>query len=525
MPYEPVIGLEVHAELLTQSKMFCGCAVVDNTSAEPNRFVCPICAGMPGTLPVINEKAVEYALRVALALECTVAPVNVFARKNYFYPDLPKGYQISQYELPLAQNGRLVIETGGGEKTIGIRRVHLEEDTGKLFHVETADGGRQTADMRQQTADGRRQTGAGGQRSAVSGRSYSLVDLNRAGVPLLEIVAEPDLRSVEELKAFATGLRTVLRYLGVNSGDMEKGVLRFEANISVRPQGSSALGTRTEIKNVNSFRGLVRAVEYEIHRQSALLGAGGRVIQETVGWDETAGATVSQRGKEEAHDYRYFPEPDLPPLVIEPEWIERVRAELPELPAAKRARFERDYGLSPYDSSVLVAERAVADYFEAAMEAGGDLPPRQIANWLSGSLFGLMNQSGREIGEIAVSPAELAELVRLVVSGQINANTGKAVLAEMFETGNSASEIVAAQGLALVSDEPEIARRVAEVLASNPDQVQLYMQGKATLVQWFVGQVMRAMRGKADPQVVKRLVDEQLAAKSLGAGVSNRGGH
>jgi len=510
MPYEPVIGLEVHAELLTQSKMFCGCAVVDNTSAEPNRFVCPICAGMPGTLPVINEKAVEYALRVALALECTVAPVNVFARKNYFYPDLPKGYQISQYELPLARNGRLVIETGSGEKIVGIRRVHLEEDTGKLFHLAAgADSGPSTLPAPPSTVPG----------------PYSLVDLNRAGVPLLEIVTEPDLRSVEELKAFATGLRTLLRYLGVNSGDMEKGVLRFEANISVRPQGSSALGTRTEIKNVNSLRGLVRAVEYEIHRQSALLDAGGKVIQETVGWDETAGATVSQRGKEEAHDYRYFPEPDLPPLVIEPEWIERVRAELPELPAAKQARFERDYGLSPYDSSVLVAERAVADYFEAAIKAGADLPPRQIANWLSSSLFGLMNRAGRDIGEIAVGPADLAELVRLVLSGQINANTGKTVLAEMFETGEPASEIIKARGLALVNDEPEIARQVAEVLASNPDQVQLYLEGKATLEQWFVGQAMKALRGKADPQVVKRLVDEQLAAKSLGAGVSTRDGH
>ncbi len=484
MDFEPVIGLEVHAELLTQSKMFCGCAVVDSTAAEPNRYVCAVCAGMPGSLPVINRQAVEYALRVALALECTIAPVSVFARKNYFYPDLPKGYQISQYELPLARNGRLAIEAGGTENIIGIRRVHLEEDTGKLFHV---------------TGDG----------------AHSLVDLNRAGVPLIEIVTEPELRSVEELKAFATGLRTLLRYLGVNSGDMEKGVIRFEANISVRPVGSQELGTRTEAKNINSFRVLVRAVEYEIGRQTKVLQAGGKVIQETVGWSEASGATVSQRGKEEAHDYRYFPEPDLPPLEIDPAWIERVRAELPELPRAKRERFEREYDLSRYDAGVLTAERAVADYFEAAVAAARDLPPRQIANWLTSSLFGLMNQAGTEIGEVKVTPAGLAELVGMVGKGQITASAGKEVLAGMFETGRSAEEIVAERGLSLLRDESEIARQVAAVLEANPEQVKLYLDGKTALDQWFVGQVMRALRGQADPQLVNRLVAEGLAEHSL----------
>ncbi|TLN28073.1 Asp-tRNA(Asn)/Glu-tRNA(Gln) amidotransferase subunit GatB, partial [bacterium] len=313
MNYEPVIGLEVHAEMLTRSKMFCGCPVVDSTRAEANVAVCPVCAGMPGVLPVVNRQAVEYALRVALALECSVANSSLFERKNYFYPDLPKGYQISQYEYPLAERGRLVIDTSAGERLIRVRRVHLEEDAGKLTHIEK------------------------------DGEHYSLVDLNRAGVALLEIVSEPDMHSMEEARAYAEGLRAILRALGVNSGDMEKGVIRFEANISIRPAGSTGLGTRTEVKNLNSFRALERSITYEIERQSALLDAGGRVDQETLGWDEPNNRTNSQRSKEEAHDYRYFPEPDLPPLVVEPEWVEQVRAALPELPRARAQRFVREY--------------------------------------------------------------------------------------------------------------------------------------------------------------------------------------
>ncbi|MEJ2014005.1 MAG: Asp-tRNA(Asn)/Glu-tRNA(Gln) amidotransferase subunit GatB, partial [Anaerolineales bacterium] len=358
--HEAVIGLEVHAELLTRSKMFCGCAVVDSTVAEPNTSVCEICTGMPGTLPVINEQAVAYGLMVALALECEIPGRSVFARKNYFYPDLPKGYQISQYELPLAQNGSLLIDLPTGSKQIHIRRVHLEEDTGKLSHE----------------AD------------------YSLVDYNRSGVPLLEIVSEPDMASLEEVKAYATSLRSLLQYLGVNSGDMEKGVIRFEANVSVRPAGSQRLNTRTEIKNLNSFRGMLRAVEYEIERQISALEAGEEIIQQTLGWDETAGVTVAQRSKEEAHDYRYFPEPDLPPLVIDRDWIRRLQAEIPELPRAKQQRYIAELKLPSYLAGVLSADRSVAEYFEAALEASPRVDPQKLANWLSVDLFSLLNEVG-----------------------------------------------------------------------------------------------------------------------------------
>ncbi|MEA3351613.1 MAG: Asp-tRNA(Asn)/Glu-tRNA(Gln) amidotransferase subunit GatB, partial [Chloroflexota bacterium] len=337
--YQPIIGLEVHAEIATRSKMFCGCRVVDSTEAEPNTAVCPICAGMPGMLPVTNQRAVEHGLRVALALGCKIAPVSIFARKNYFYPDLPKGYQISQYKRPIAQNGRLKIRVEDGEKVIRVRRAHLEEDAGKLTHINP------------------------------DGAPYSLVDLNRAGVPLLEIVSEPDMHSAEEARAYAEALRSIIRYLGVNSGNMQEGVLRFEANISVRPVGEQKLGTRTEIKNLNSFRALERSIDYEIQRQSDLLRQGKSVIQETRGWDEKREVTIPQRSKEEADDYRYFPEPDLPPLVVEDEWIEELRSSLPELPDAKYQRFREQYGLNAYDTDVLVADRDVAAYFEAVVDA------------------------------------------------------------------------------------------------------------------------------------------------------------
>src|SRR5512142_2847257 len=364
MEYEPVIGLEVHAELRTHSKMFCSCAVVDSTVAAPNTTVCPVCSGMPGTLPVVNRAAVEYAIRVALALGCEVQHSSIFARKNYFYPDLPKGYQISQYESPLATNGKLAIHTEQGERIIRVRRVHLEEDTGKLTHIER------------------------------DGKSYSLVDLNRAGVPLLEIVSEPDMHSAEEARAYGEALRDILRYLGVNSGDMEKGVIRFEANISVRPAGSDKLGIRTEVKNLNSFRALERAIVYEIERQTRILDGGGKVEQETLGWSEARGQTYSQRSKEDAHDYRYFPEPDLPPLVVETDWVDRVRKQLPELPNAKYHRFVKEYGLSGYDAGRLTEDRAVADYFEKAVQHGApDVKPKTIANWMLGDLFSLMNES------------------------------------------------------------------------------------------------------------------------------------
>jgi aspartyl-tRNA(Asn)/glutamyl-tRNA(Gln) amidotransferase subunit B len=456
--------------------MFCGCPVVDSTMADPNTAVCEICTGMPGTLPVINRRAVEYAIRVALALDCSVAPQSVFARKNYFYPDLPKGFQISQYEMPLAVNGFLMIDTDEGPKRIGIRRVHLEEDTGKLFHH----------------------------------KDHSLVDYNRSGVPLLEIVTEPDLISVEEAKAYATTLRSVLRYLEVNSGDMEKGVIRFEANVSLRPEGSQDLGTRTEIKNLNSFRAMTRAVEFELKRQQTLLQAGKPVLQETLGWDETTGVTVSQRSKEEAHDYRYFPEPDLPPLAVEAEWVERIQAALPELPADKRQRFASQYGLSDYTAAVLTVERQVAAYFELAAAAAEAVPAEKIANWLSGDLFGLANEAGLAVYETQVAPEHLADLVRRVETGEINATSGKDVLAEMVASGQLAQKIIAQRGLAQISDAEEIQAIVLEVLEKNPDQLTSFLEGKETLFDWFLGQVMRSSSGRANPTIVRQELSKAL---------------
>lgn len=489
--YEPVIGLEVHAELQTKSKMFCACPVVDSTVAKPNVAVCPVCAGMPGVLPVVNKQAVEYALRVALALKCEIAHTSIFARKNYFYPDLPKGYQISMYEQPLARHGQLTILTSQGERVIRIRRVHLEEDTGKLTHV------------------------------SKDGESYSLVDLNRAGVPLLEIVTEPDLRSAEEVRAYAMGLRSLLRYLGVNSGDMQKGVMRIEPNVSVRRVGSSELGTRVEIKNLNSFRALERAVAYEIQRQCQLLREGKPIVQETVGWDESRGVTFTQRVKEGEDDYRYFPEPDLPPLVIEPEWIERVRATLPELPLEKFHRFQEQYGLNNYDAGVLTAEQAVADYFEQAVAAARELEatagspglvtPKMLANWISGELFGMMNQAGIGIESVQVTPQSLARLVHMVARGEINQNTAKNVLAEMFASGKSAEAIVSERGLQQISDATMIGELIERVLAENPIQVAEYLGGKEAIAQWLFGQVMRAAKGKANPQVIRVELEQRLA--------------
>ncbi|MFZ5821939.1 MAG: Asp-tRNA(Asn)/Glu-tRNA(Gln) amidotransferase subunit GatB [Chloroflexota bacterium] len=489
--YQPVIGLEVHAELRTQSKMFCSCPVVDSVSAPPNTAVCPVCAGMPGSLPVVNQRAVEYGLRVALALECAVNPVSVFARKNYFYPDLPKGYQISQYEQPLAEHGRLVIETASGEKTIRVRRVHLEEDTGKLTHVEGRDEARP--------------------------RPYSLLDLNRAGVPLLEIVSEPDMRSVEEARAYAEALRAILRALEVNSGDMEKGVIRFEANISVRPLGTDVFNTRVEIKNLNSFRALERASAFEIERQARLLEAGGTVEQETLGWDDASGTTWSQRSKEDAHDYRYFPEPDLPPLSIADSWLERIRADLPELPRARQRRFVEQYGLTGYDARLLTDEKAVADYFEQAVNCkSNSVNPKSIANWMTGELFGLMNQAGitasspQGVAGLRVSPEALAELVGLVAAGEINQSSGKAVLSEMFQGGKGAAEIVAARGLQQVSDAAFIADLVRQALDENPGEVASFKAGKETVANWLFGQVMRKAAGKANPGVVRAELERQL---------------
>jgi aspartyl-tRNA(Asn)/glutamyl-tRNA(Gln) amidotransferase subunit B len=478
--FETVIGLEIHAELQTASKMFCSCPVVDTTRAAPNSAVCPVCSGMPGALPVLNRRAVDYALRVALALHCTVAPTSVFARKNYFYPDLPKGYQISQFEQPLARNGLLDIQTSTGDKRIRIRRLHLEEDAGKLTH-------------RNQNSS-----------------PYTLIDLNRAGVPLLEIVTEPDLRSAEEVRAFAVVLRSILRYLEVNSGDMDKGLIRIEPNISLRVAGSDELGTRAEIKNLNSFRSLERAVAYEIGRQRDLLSSGQLISQETMGWDESRQVTFPQRSKEEAHDYRYFPEPDLPPLYIEPQWISKIQSGLPELPKEKADRFQNVYGLNHYDSLLLADDRSLADYFEKVI-AYPRVDPKSAVNWITGELFNLMNQSGIDILHIAISPLQLAELLQLVGGGEINHTSAKAVLAEMFATGGNPAEILASQGLRQISDRSHVSELVQTVLADHPEAVESYFAGKETVFNFLFGQVMRAAGGTANPEVVRHELDRQLS--------------
>ncbi len=471
--YETIIGLEVHAQILTRSKMFCGCSA-DYASAAPNTHVCPVCMALPGVLPVINRAAVEKTILAGLALHCTIGPEAVFARKNYHYPDLPKGYQISQYELPLCRNGWIEVEVEeGGEvkvKRIGITRAHLEEDTGKLIHTGSA----------------------------------SLVDLNRAGVPLLEIVTEPDMRSPAEAYAYLTKLQRILRYLGVSTADMEKGAMRCEANVSVRPRGQAQFGTKVEIKNLNSFRAVVQALEYEVARQIEVLEAGGRVVQVTMGWDEEHGRTVVQRTKESAHDYRYFPEPDLPPLVIEPAWVAELAERLPELPDAKAARYVSAFGLHPRDAAVLVEERGIAEYFEAVVAAAGDA--RTVANWITGELFRLMNAAGTGIEAVKITPDAFAGLLRLVAAGQINLNSAKRVFGIMFETGRPADEIVQELGLLQVSDADALAAAVAQVVARYPDEVAKYRGGKATLFNWFLGQVMRETRGKGNPAVVRELL-------------------
>jgi aspartyl-tRNA(Asn)/glutamyl-tRNA(Gln) amidotransferase subunit B len=433
---------------------------------------------MPGTLPVINQRAIEYALRVALALHCEIAERSLFARKNYFYPDLPKGYQISQYDLPLAHGGWLPIRTEQGEKRIRIRRVHMEEDTGKLIHRDR----------------------------------HSLIDYNRSGVPLLEIVSEPDLHSLEDVRIYTNAQRTLLRYLEVSSGDMEKGAIRFEANVSVRSPGSAELGTRTEIKNLNSFRSMQKALSFEIGRQTDLRKQGKPVVQETLGWDEVRGVTFSQRGKEEAHDYRYFPDPDLPPLHIDPVWVESLRQTMPELPAAKQGRFVAEYGLTSYTVGVIISDREVADFFEEAV-ACQEAEAEKIAHWLTGEFFALLHQAGRDIGNSKVSPIELARLVGMVERGEINATSGKVALAEMFSSGRPAAEIVQESGLSLLSDASVIDSQVSKVLDSHPEQVTQYLAGKKSLLNWFFGQVMSGSGGRADPQLVRSSL--QAALESL----------
>jgi aspartyl-tRNA(Asn)/glutamyl-tRNA(Gln) amidotransferase subunit B len=482
--YEVVIGLEVHVQLLTASKMFCRCSA-DYADAPPNTHNCPICMGMPGVLPVINEQAVEYTVMTALALNCTIPEFSKFDRKSYFYPDLPKGYQISQYDIPLSRNGYLTIRHKDEEKRIGIHRVHLEEDTGRLLHRANPDG-----------------------------TSFSLVDLNRAGVPLIEIVSEPDIRSAEEARLYLQKLRTTLLYLGVSSGRMEEGSLRCDANVSVRPMGESRLGTKTEIKNMNSFRAVHRALEYEAARQIAILRAGGIISQETRGWAERKGITVSQRSKEEADDYRYFPEPDLPPLVLSEGWIQSVRAKMPELPDAKRQRFMTQYGLNAYDAEALTSERALADYFEQAVEKAhtGELftYAKGVANWMLGDLSRLLNAAGKDITASPVTPTGLAGLLDLLAQEKISGNQAKEVLEKSFTTGQQPADIVANEGIAQISDQDELVWMVEEVIAANPKAVADFQRGKESSITWLIGQVMKRSGGKAKPALVRPLLLERL---------------
>ncbi len=472
--FELVVGMEVHAQLLTKSKMFCGCSA-QAFDAPPNSNTCPVCLAMPGMLPVINREAVAQTIRAGLALNCTIGAEAVFARKNYMYPDLPKGYQISQYELPLCYEGWIEIDTPQGPKRIGITRAHLEEDTGKLVH-----------------SDG-----------------VSLVDLNRAGVPLLEIVSEPDLRSIEEVNEYLTRLRQLLIAIGVSSGDLEKGAMRMEANLSLRPAGSQTFGTKVEIKNLNSFRAVRNALAYEIERQSALLAAGGEVEQVTMGWLEHEGRTYVQRSKESAHDYRYFPEPDLPPLAISREWVAELQASLPELPLARRSRFVEQYDLPLAVADTLSAENHIAEFFEATVQhLGPAMPPVKVANWIMGDLFRFLNEYNLE--HIPLPASHFAQLLQLVAQNTINANTGSEVLKTMFRTGETATAIVEREHLAQVSDADVLSEVVQQVLAEHPTEVARYRAGKTQLIGWFVGQVMRATRGKANPALVRQLLQKYL---------------
>ena len=489
--WETVIGLEVHCELATETKMFCGCP--NDFGAEPNTNVCPVCLGLPGSLPVLNERAVEFALRVGEALHCAVPEASIFHRKNYFYPDMPKNYQVSQYDEPICGNGWLVVPGPDGTgRRVGIERAHLEEDAGKNSHMGGGGGGR------------------------VHGADHSLVDYNRAGVPLLEIVSKPDLRSPEEARTYVAELRGVLEAIGVSDVKMEEGSLRVDANISLRPAGAEKLGTRAEIKNMNSLRSLARALEYEAERQAEVLESGEAVIQETRHWDEEAGRTYSLRSKEESHDYRYFPEPDLVPVVPSAEWRERVRAGMPELPAARRSRLMSAWGISDTDAGVLVGTPGLADYAEAAVAPGGPTTGRDVANWVTGDLMAHLKETGAAPAELALAAAGLAELVKLVGDGTLSRPLAKEVLAAALagEGDGSPAAIVAARGLAQVSDEGALAAAVQAVLDAHPAEVDRYRSGedkdRKKLRGFFMGKVMAEMKGRGNPQLLNRLLDEAL---------------
>ncbi|MDQ7787773.1 MAG: Asp-tRNA(Asn)/Glu-tRNA(Gln) amidotransferase subunit GatB [Thermodesulfovibrionales bacterium] len=474
MKYEAVIGLEVHAQMRTDTKIFCGCSTL--FGSEPNSQTCPVCIGMPGVLPVLNKKALGFAIRTGLATDCTISPYSRFARKNYFYPDLPKGYQISQYELPICEHGQIEILVDGQAGKIGITRIHMEEDAGKNIHEGTGD--------------------------------FSFVDLNRAGVPLMEIVSEPDLRSPQEAVAYMKKLRTILIYLGVCDGNMEQGSLRCDANISVRPVGRQEFGVKVEIKNLNSFRFVEKALEYEIKRQRKVIEEGGKIIQETRLWDSGSGVTESMRGKEEAHDYRYFPEPDLVPMTVDPAWINEIQSSLPELPDAKRERFVSEYGLPEADADLLTSEKPLSEWFEDAVKTGGG--PKTVANWIMGDLMKLLNAENKTIEECPLQPHQLVDMLKLVENGTISGKIAKTVFEEIFRTGKNAGAIIQEQGLVQISDAGEIEKIVDEIIANHAKEAERFKAGEEKLMGFFVGQVMKLTKGKANPQVVNELLKKNL---------------
>lgn len=471
--FQPVIGLEVHAQLLTRTKIFCGCSTA--FGGEPNAHTCPVCLGMPGVLPVLNEKVVEFAIRAGRALGCTIRPSSIFARKNYFYPDLPKGYQISQYDQPICEHGQLAVETAAGEKTIRILRIHMEEDAGKSTHDPHGD---------------------------------SLVDLNRAGVPLLEIVSEPDLRDAEEAAEYLRTLRDILVYLGVNDGNLEEGSFRCDANVSVMKKGATVYGTRAELKNINSFRFVKQAIDFEIQRQVELIEKGGKVVQETRLWDPVRNETRSMRSKEEAHDYRYFPEPDLPPVQVSAERVAEVERTLPELPRAKLRRFQEELGLSAYDAKLLVGDRELAAFFEACAALYRDY--KKLSNWFGGELLRLLKEENLPLSGLRFGPPQFAALLTAIDAGTLSSSAGKEVFGELFRTGQDPQQIISDKGLAQVSDEGAVEKIVDEILAANAGEVEKYKAGKKQVYGFLVGQVMKAMKGKGNPGMVNALLKRKL---------------